>query len=203
MSSFGAVAARSCASHEGLALALAADLGCDTAGAPDAVRRLAAALPRDPDPRAALEAVSDLCRHTLTVRAGGALLLPEVLRRGGGDPSGVAVVAAVAAQEAGYAVGLIGGHGRLLVAHHTSDEPLVVDPTEGLIDAHTLGFELHWRCAHESAADILERTGEQAERHGDLALATAARALALQLPLEDASRATAQAHHRRLLSRLN
>ena len=142
MSSFAVVAARG----------LAEDLGCDTAGAPEAIRRLAAALPRDPDPRTALQAVSDLCRRTLRVRAGGALLLPEVLRRGGGDPSGVAVVAAVAAQQARYAVGLIGGRGRLLIAHHTSDEPLVVDPAQGLIDAHELGFELHWRCAHESAA---------------------------------------------------
>ena len=40
-------------------------------------------------------------------------------------------------------------------------------------------------------------------RRGDLALATAARALALQLPLADASRAVAEASHRRLLSRLN
>ncbi len=98
MSCFGAVAARSCASHEGLALALAEDLGCDTAGAPEAIRRLAAALPRDPEPEAALQAVSDLCRYRLKVRVGGALLLPEVLRRGGGDPFGVAVVAAVALQ---------------------------------------------------------------------------------------------------------
>ena len=126
-----------------------------------------------------------------------------MLRRGGGDPSGVAVVATVAAQQAGYAVGLIGGHGRLLIAHHTSDDSLVVDPEQGLVDARTLEIELLWRCAHESAGAILERASEHAERHGDLAFATAARALELQLPLEDASRATAAAHHRRLLSRLN
>lgn len=203
MSSFGAVAARSCASHEALALALAEDLGCDTAGAPEAIRRLAATLPPDPDPQTALEAVSDLCRRRFKVRPGGALLLPEVLRRGGGHPSGVAVVATVAAQQAGYAVGLIGGHGRLLIAHHTSDESLVVDPEHGLVDARTLEIELLWRCAHESAGTILDRAGEHAERHGDLAFATAARALELQLPLEDASRAVAAAHHTRLLSRRN
>ena len=80
---------------------------------------------------------------------------------------------------------------------------MVVDPAAGLVDARTYEVELNWRCAHESAAEILERASERAERHGDLALATAARALALQLPLADASRAVAEASHRRLLSRLN
>ena len=202
MSAFGLVAARSCASHEGLALALAEELGCDTSGAPEAIRRLAAELPRDPQPAEALEALADLCDRRLSGR-GDALLLPDVLRRGGGDPEGVAVVAATAAQEAGYAVGLVGGRRRLLIAHHLSDDSIVVDPAEGLLDARTLGIELEWRCAHESAAEILERASERAERHGDLALATAARALTLQLPLADGSRAAAQASHRRLLSRLN
>ena len=59
MSAFGLVAARSCASHEGLALALAEELGCDTSGAPEAIRRLAAELPRDPQPAEALEAIAD------------------------------------------------------------------------------------------------------------------------------------------------
>ena len=202
MTSFAAVAARECASHEGLALALAEALGCDTAGAPEAVRRLAAALPRELGPDAALEAVSTLCRERLGAR-GDALLLPDVLRRGGGDPAGVAIAAAIAAQQAGYAVGLIGGAGRLLLAHHVSDSSIVVDPAHGLFDARTLGIELHWRCAHESAAEILERVSARGERDGDLALATAARALALQLPLADDSRAAAVADHRRLLSRLN
>ena len=202
MSAFAAVAAGECASHEGLALALAEELGCDTAGAPEAVRRLAAELPRDAEPQAALEALSGLALRRLRGR-GDALLLPDVLRRGGGDPAGVAVALAIAAQAAGYATGLIGGGGLLLVAHHVSEESLVVDPARGLVDARTLGAELNWRCAHESAAEILERVSERAERHGDLAMATAARALALQLPLADASRAVAVRSHRRLLSRLN
>jgi len=202
VSSFAAVAARSCASHEGLALALAEALGCDTAGAPEALRELAAGLPREAAPDAALAAIAELCGD-LRVRRDGALLLPEVLRRGGGHPAGVAVVAAAAGQQAGYAVGLVGGGRRLLVAHHLSDGSMVVDPAAGLVDARTYEVELNWRCAHESAAEILERASERAERHGALALATAARALALQLPLADASRAVAEASHRRLLSRLN
>jgi hypothetical protein len=58
VSSFAAVAARSCASHEGLALALAEALGCDTAGAPEALRRLAAGLPREAAPDVALAALA-------------------------------------------------------------------------------------------------------------------------------------------------
>ena len=50
-------------------------------------------------------------------------------------------------------------------------------------------MDLLWRCAHETAATILDRIAERAERAGDLALAIAARALTLSLPLEDDSRA--------------
>jgi regulator of sirC expression with transglutaminase-like and TPR domain len=131
------------------------------------------------------------------------LLLPEVLRRRGGDPAGVAVAAVVLAQTAGYPVGLVGCGPRLLVAHHFSDEPLAVDPVAGVIDARGVGRDLHWRCAHESAAVILEGASERAERRGDLPAAIAAEALALALPLEDRSRTVREAAHRRLLARLN
>ena len=201
MSSFAAVAARSCASHEGLALALAEALGCDTAGAPEALRELAAGLPREAAPDAAIAAIAELCGD-LRVRRDGALLLPEVLRRGGGHPAGVAVAAAAAGQQAGYAVGLVGGGRRLLVAHHVSDDSMVVDPAAGLVGPHLRGRAQLALRARERRRDPGARD-ERAERHGDLALATAARALALQLPLADASRAVAEASHRRLLSRLN
>ena len=71
-----------------------------------------------------------------------------------------------------------------------------------LLDGRTLGVDLLWRCAHETAATILDRIAERAERTGDLALATAARALTLTLPLEDDSREFRMREHRRLLARL-
>jgi regulator of sirC expression with transglutaminase-like and TPR domain len=203
MSGFRTVAGRSCASHEGLALALADELGCDTAGAPEAVRALARFLPATEDAAEMLAAVARLSAERLGDRSTDVLLLPEVLRRGGGDPAGVAVAAAVVAQTAGYAIGLVGCGNRLLVAHHFSDDTLVIDPAAGLIDARTVGFDLHWRCAHESAAVILDRASERAERRGELTTAIAAQALALALPLEESSRAVREATHRRLLSRFN
>jgi hypothetical protein len=57
--------------------------------------------------------------------------------------------------------------------------------------------------AHETAATILDRIAGRAERTGDLALATAARALTLTLPLEDDSRDYRIREHARLLARLN
>ncbi len=203
MSTFRAVAGRSCASHEGLALALADELGCDTVGAPEAARSLAATLPDTDEPAVMLAALARLCTGPLGHRATDVLLLPDVLRRGGGDPPVVAVAAAVAGQTAGYAVGLVGCRDRLLLGHHFSDDSLVVDPAHGLVDARSLGVDLHWRCAHESAAVILDHVCRCAERRGDLSLAIAAQELSLALPLEDASRAVRAESRRRLLSRLN
>lgn len=53
------------------------------------------------------------------------------------------------------------------------------------------------------AATILDRIAERAERTGDLPLATAARALTLNLPLEDDPRAFRLREHRRLLAHVN
>ena len=200
MSSFRTVAGRSCASHEGLALALAEELGSDAEDAPLLARGLADSLPRTEDPA---KMVAALARLPFTTRATGPLLLPEVLERGGGNAAGVAVATAVVGQAAGYAIGLVGCGNRMLVAHHFANDTLVIDPAHGLIDARTLGHDLHWRCAHESAAVILELASERAERGGDIATAIAAQALALALPLEDVSRTARERAHKRLLARLN
>ena len=134
--------------------------------------------------------------------SGPALLLPDVLRARAGDPAG-----GRARGRRGGAAGRAGDRRRrryddtLLLAH--PDAPLVVDPSGRLLDGRTLGVDLNWRCAHETSATILDRIAARAERTGDLALATAARALTLTLPLEDDSRAYRVREHARLLSRLN
>jgi hypothetical protein len=187
----------SCPAHAELALAVAHDLGCPLDGSDAAITALAGGLRRG-DLHAELEAVRALCA---SFGRGPALLLPDVLRERGGDPAGVALAVAAAAQRAGLAIDVVGHGDTLLLAH--PDAPLVVDPSGRLLDGRTLGVDLEWRCAHETAATILDRIAGRAERTGDLALATAARALTLTLPLEDDSRDYRLREHQRLLSRLN
>jgi hypothetical protein len=187
----------SCPAHAELALAVAGDLGCDIDGSDAAVAGLASAL-QPGDAYAELEAVRALCE---TFGNGPALLLPDVLRSRAGDLAGVALAVAAAAQRAGLAIDVVGHDDTLLLAH--PDATLVVEPSGRLLDGRTLGVDLEWRCAHETAATILDRIAARAERTGDLALATAARALTLTLPLEDDSRDYRVRDHARLLSRLN
>ena len=149
--------------------------------------------------RVELGSVSRLCAQ---FAHGDALLLPDVLAARAGAPSGVALVAAAAAQRARLAVEVVGVADRLYLAHPGAT--LVVDPASGeILDGHELGVDLLWRCAHEVVATVLDRVAERAERTGDLALAMAARAVTLTLPLEDDSRAYRVDEHRRLLARLN
>jgi len=184
--------------HTELALAIARDLGRDTDGAEHQLDLLAIALRRG-GARVELRSISRLCSGFAD---GGALLLPDVLSAQAGHPSGVALVAAAAAQRAGLGVEVVGYGDELLLAHPGAT--LVVDPAGGRIfDGRELGVDLAWRCAHETAATVLDRTAERAELLGDLALAMAARALTLTLPLEDDSRAHRAGEHRRLLARLN
>ena len=111
-------------------------------------------------------------------------------------------MAAAAAQRARLAIDVVGFGDRLLLAHPGAT--LVVDPAGGeIFDGRELGVDLLWRCAHETVATVLDRVAERAERVGDLALAMAARAVTLTLPLEDDSRSYRVNEHRRLLSRLN
>ena len=110
--------------------------------------------------------------------------------------------AAAAAQRARLAVEVVGaGDGS---TSPIPDATLVVDPAGGeILDGRELGVDLLWRCAHETVATVLDRVAERAERAGDLALAMAARAVTLTLPLEDDSRSYRVDEHRRLLARLN
>lgn len=186
------------AEHAALGLSVARDLGREVEGAEAALDVLAHGLRRG-GPRLELGAVSRLCA---AYGDGDALLLPDVLRSRAGDPAGVALVAAAAAQRAGLAVEVVGFDDRLLLAH--PEATLVVDPGNGeIFDGRELGVDLLWRCAHETVATVLDRMAERAERTGDLALAMAARAVTLTLPLEDDSRTYRVDEHRRLLARLN
>jgi hypothetical protein len=187
----------SCPAHAALALSIARELGCSLDGSDLALAELASTLRRG-DAYAELESVRHLCA---AFGNGPALLLPDVLRAGAGDPAGVALAVAAAAQRAGLAIDVVGHDDTLLLAH--PDATQVVEPSGRLLDGRTLGVDLKWRCAHETAATILDRIAARAERTGDLALATAARALTLTLPLEDASRASRVRDHARLLARLN
>jgi hypothetical protein len=188
----------SCPAHAELALSVAYDLGCALDGTDLALAALAAELPPG-DPFDELEGVRALCG---TFGRGPALLLPDVLRSRAGDPAGVALAVAAAAQRAGLAIDVVAPRDDALFLAHP-DAPMIVDPGGRLLDGRTLGVDLEWRCAHETAARILDRISERAERTGDLALATAARALTLTLPLQDDSREHRVREHARLLARLN
>jgi len=181
------------ATHAELGLEIARDLGREIDDTAIAV--LAAEL-RAGDAHEELESVSRACAG---FAHGEALLLGDVLTQRAGHPSAVALAVAAAAQRAGLAIDVVGHEDRLLLAH--PEATLVVDPAGGeIFDGRTLGADLRWRCAHETAATVLDRIAERAERTGDLALALAARAVTLRLPLEESYRAR---EHRRLLARLN
>jgi hypothetical protein len=179
----------SCPAHAEVALQVARALGAD--GEVDLRSELAPA-----DAHTELEAVRAYCA---SFSAGQWLLLPDVLRERSGDPAGIALAAAAAAEAAGLAVDVVGDGEQLYLAH--PDTPLVIEPGSArILDGHTLGADLLWRCAHETSATVLDRVAERAERTGDLALALAARALTLELPLEGDAH---EREHRRLLARLN
>ncbi|HWK28288.1 MAG TPA: hypothetical protein VNS09_17120 [Solirubrobacter sp.] len=208
-----------CPAHAELGLAVAHDLGCAVDGTDAALASLAAGLAPG-DAFAELEAVRALCA---TFGTGPALLLPDVLRARAGDPAAVTLAVAAAAQRAGLALDVVAPRAEpqpddafalragaepaapagdaLYLAH--PDATLIVDPAGRLLDGRTLGVDLEWRCAHETAATILDRISARAERTGDLPLATAARALTLTLPLEHGSRDVRVREHARLLARLN
>jgi hypothetical protein len=194
----------SCPAHAELALSIARELGCSLEGSDLALAELAWSLTPG-DAYSELEAVRALCE---TFGRGPAHLLPHVLRERAGDPSAVALAVAAAAQRAGLAIdvlapraAIVKGSDPFMLGH--PDSTFVVEPSGRLLDGRTLGVDLEWRCAHETAATILDRISGRAERTGDLALATAARALSLTLPLEDESREHRLREHARLLARLN
>jgi hypothetical protein len=206
MTSFAALAGDLSPAYEDLALGLAAELGCPEDDARAQLRAFARDLPAPAAdaPIDDLEAVRCLVA-ALAPAPDGTLLLPLALD-GGGHPAVVAVAAAAVAEAAGLDVEPVGdAGGRLYLAHHALAAPMVIDPAapRHLLDARTLGVDLHWRCAHETALCLLDHVIARPVRPGDLATALAASALRFALPLEEAARHAVAADHARLVARLN
>lgn len=117
------------------------------------------------DAHTELESVRAFCA---TFTPGQSLLLPDVLRERSGDPAGIALASASAAQPAGLAIDVVGDGENRYLAH--PDTPLVIEPGSArILDGRTLGVDLLWRCAHETSATILDRITGRAERTDDLA----------------------------------
>jgi hypothetical protein len=184
-----------CPAHAELGLSVARELGCSLEGTDRALHQLAHSLTPG-DAYSELQGVRALCE---TFGRGPALLLPDVLRARAGHPDAIAVAVAAAAQRAGLSIDVVANikvPGTFMLAH--PDAPMVVEASGRLLDGRTLGMDLEWRCAHETSATILDRVAERAERTGDLALAIAARGIALPLDGDERRR-----EHARLLARLN
>jgi hypothetical protein len=203
---FARLAATPCADHAALALLLARELSRpDGLWVTARLTALARRLPPAGDPATELHALGRTLAEHLPPRARGPLLLPDAVAAGRGHPAAVAVAGAGIARAAGIPVGIVGHGRRLYLAHEELDGPFLVDPRRPahLIDARRLGCDLTWRCAHETAHAVLEHVAERAERELDLPTAMASAALRLMLPLDDDTRAGAEAEHVRLLARLN
>jgi hypothetical protein len=205
MTSFAVLAGAAAPGHEDLALGVAAELGCPEGPSRARLEALAAEIPRGAGPRAELEIVRALVA-ALRPSPRGTLMLPLPLE-GGGHPTAVVITAAAVAARAGVRVKPVGADdGRLFLAHaEPLDPPLLIDPAAPprLVDGRSLGIDLAWRCAHETALCLLDRIIATAVRPNDLSTALAASALRLALPLDEPSRARVAEEHATLVARLN
>lgn len=205
MRSFAALAAGTCPPHEEMLLAVAAELGpFDARLVSDGIGSLAASLPEpEVDPVFQLEAVAALVQDALSVGVERALLLPDVLRTGGGHAAGVAAAVGAACARRGLPVDIV-GHGTQTWLAHPDAAPLLVDPVRGeVVDGRGLEVDLSWRCAHELAHVTLSLLIERAERDGDLGLALQAAELGTQLPLDESWTSVPVATLSRVRARLN
>ena len=160
------------------------------------------------DPEAQLLALGEVVASGDLVarRCGGAeeLLLGEVLRRGHGHPTALAVVLAELGRRAGLPVGIVAAGSDHYVAHQRLPAPLLLDPATGeLVDAERLGGTLTWRCGHQVAAALLDELQPRFERVGDIARALCVARMRCSLPFDDESVRDARARLRALVSRLN
>ena len=206
MTDFARLAATPCSDHAALSLLLARELARpDGLWVTARLEALARRLPQTDDPATELHALGRSLAEHLPPRAGGPLLLPDAIAAGRAHPVAVAIAGAGIARAARIPVGIVGHGRRLYLAHEQLDGPFIVDPRRParLLDARSLGCELMWRCAHETAHAVLEHVAERAERELDLPTAMASAALRLMLPLDDDARAGAEAEHVRLLAQLN
>ncbi len=193
MSRFARLASVTCPDHEAVAWELARQFGHGPriARGRDELGELATRLPTTESGEEQLAALADLAARHFWVSADDShdvaspLLLSDVIRSGGGDPSAVAVALVAIGARAEYATDLVGDGARLLVAYPGLYH--VVDPaaTPGLVDAHTYGVDLEWRCAHEVAGIVLTTIRRRADLAGDLGRSVAATALLGTLPTSE------------------
>ena len=105
-------------------------------------------------------------RGRLRARTGGELRLERVLEGAPGDPLAVAIALQELGRRAGLPVAIVAGAAGHFAAHQHLTQPRLLCPLSGaLVDADALGV-LHWRCAHQLAAELLERLQARYERSG-------------------------------------
>jgi hypothetical protein len=188
---FALQAIGACPTHAGLALALAAEFQPPVDGADAALDDLARPMlaARDEEPAGQLAVCGEVIGDRLEasdLRWSGIhdLLLDRVVVAGFGHPLALAVACVEAGRRAGVGLGIVAGQTGCFVAHRELAEPLLVDVADGgrVIDAGGRTEDVGWQCSHQTAARILNRIGERAERTGNLAWALRAAELRLQLP---------------------
>jgi hypothetical protein len=127
------------------------------------------------------------------------LLLGDVLRRGHGHPTLVAVVLVELGRRAGLPVGIVAGpSGEHFVAHPRLREPTLLDPASGTLVLARDG--LTWRCGHQVGAALLDEVQPRLERVGDLTRAMQVARMRCALPFDPAP---ARARLREVTARLN
>ena len=144
---------------------------------------------RDEEPLGQLGAAGEVvaeCLEAGDLRWSGIhdLLLDRVVVGGFGHPLALAVACVEAGRRAGIELGIVAGLTGCYVAHRELTEPLLIDVADHgrVVDAGGRTEEVGWQCSHQTAARILNRIGERAERTGNLAWALRAAELRLQLP---------------------
>lgn len=216
---FALQAVSECPAHADLALALAAEF--DGVHAADALAELdaialALSTVRCASPReqlvACAAAIGDQLAPAAERRptlAGSCvlddLLLPRVLRRGGGHALTLTIAAVEAGRRAGIPLGVVGRGREQYLAHAGLADPHVADlgaPGE-LVDLGGREQEVGWQCAHQVAALLLNRIAERAERVGHLTWALRAAELRLALPAGPDTRERMERELERLRARLN
>jgi regulator of sirC expression with transglutaminase-like and TPR domain len=187
---FAAAASTPCATHAALALSLAAEfrppLEEVDAVLDDLARPLLGATHEPPaEQLAACADVAAARLHTSDLTWSGIqdLLLDRVVVAGAGHPLALAVACVEAARRAGIELGIVGGSAGCFVAHPQLGEPLLLDVAAGrLIEAGGRTDGVGWQCSHQTAARLLNRIGERADRTGNVAWALRVAELRLQLP---------------------
>lgn len=209
---FALHATRGCAPHAELALSLAGAFHDVDATVVDArLERLAARMPApaSDEPLDQLRALARLLRDPALPAPGhevdaDELLLDSALARGCAHPVLRAVVAVEVARRHGIEAGLVSNGVDHCVAHERLGEPLLARAADGvLVDAHTLGGRLQWRCSHEACGLLLDGLEERWLRCGRLGEALHAAQLRLCLPFAETSLREARLRLAQVRARLN